>query len=120
VQEYAVRKRVGLLGTLSAIALGIAMTGPPSAALALGSASTVEAGTTAAEDAEGARLAELCSAILATKTIGEFNQLPAAVAARDNAVDPCNELAVAHWNLLQGFGPNPASIGGDAGGYNFV
>ena len=113
------RKRVGLLGTLSAIAIGIAMTGPPSALLAQNTGSTLDAGTTAAEDAEAARLAELCSAILATKTIAQFNQLPAAVAARDNPADPCNELAVAHWNLLQGIGLNLASIGNDGRGYNF-
>jgi len=113
-----VRKRVGLLGTLSAIALGIAITGQPSMLLAEGTTSTLEAGTNATEDAEAARLAELCSAILATKTISEFNQLPAAVAARDDPGDPCNALAVAHWNLLQGIGPNLAAITGD--GYNFI
>ena len=105
------RKRLGLLGTLSAIAVGVAMQ-------ATGVATAV-AQDTAALTEEGATpdLAVICAAILATTTRREFQGTPVALDAFNNAEDPCHDVALAHWERLLDPDVQTGAIGD---GYGFV
>ena len=83
------RKRVGLLGALSTIAVGVSLS-------TVGSVSAQQA----ALPPPGSDLAVLCRAILDTTTVNEFQSLSVAVDAFNNPSDPCHEVAQAQWILL--------------------
>ena len=96
------RARSGLLGTLSAIAVGVSLGAGslPSAA----ATSTEE--TPATVDAAASDVARLCQVILDTRTLDEFNALDFATKALRETADPCHEVADAQFRLLtEGKGP---------------
>ncbi len=76
------RKRIGIIGTLGAIALGAGAMSAPSSALAQSD------------------LSALCSIILDTDSVGAFNATPEAVAALNDPTNPCNSLAAEQYARL--------------------
>jgi len=107
------RRRVGLRGTLSVIAVGVALSAGGGTAIAQQTANVVET--------ETPDLAIVCQAILETKTRNEFRANALASAAFENDDDVCHDIAVAHWARLDN--PNGVQTGAlddDDGGYSFI
>jgi hypothetical protein len=103
------RKR-GLLGMLSTIAVGVAMSASP--------ANAQDAQVII--DAFPPEIIEQCGSILEHKTVDAFNDDPFAVAARDNESDVCHELALRWWAMLSGEeGTGAIGDGGGGAGYDF-
>ena len=110
-EEFGVNmmlRRVGFLGTLSAIAMGVVTP-------------TAYAQSTAAlTEAPQVDIAVLCREILDTRTTRQFLDVPDAVAALNDEADPCHQVALVQWLRLIDENATGAITPAASGGYTFL
>lgn len=109
------RLKRGLLGVLGAFAVGVSLGAGASAP----AYAQDDADIALIRQAFPAEIVELCSAILDTKTVKEFEESTFAMNAFNNDSDRCHELALRWYSLLNGEDDQTGSIGDDNTGYTF-